>query len=235
GRREDRPADQRCVDGGVVRDDHVEGRQFAAVPLRRGTGHDGRGRGLDAGRWRRGVQQRLQPRGARRRRAVGQSARRRGCRVDLRRTRSGRGRLRLHALALPGDVLMGVFLVRQVDRDSGVEIVRFAARNFLANEGISHVLRQLFPPYDAAVAFQIGVTGATTGYPNSRPNSGGGAAFGPTLTFAQCTAAGANEGGAYTDAMRSSFGYSRQAVAFTASLEADGGALVSPEVEFPNN
>jgi hypothetical protein len=130
---------------------------------------------------------------------------------------------------------MGVFLVRQVDRDNGVEIARFAVPNFLANEGISHVLRQLFPPYDAAMSFQIGVTGATTGYPNSRPNSGGGAAFAPTLTFAQCTAAGANEGGAYTNAMRTSFGYSRQAVAFTASPEADGGALVSPEVEFPNN
>jgi hypothetical protein len=130
---------------------------------------------------------------------------------------------------------MGVFLVRQVDRDSGVEIVRFAAPNFLANEGISHLLRQLFPPYDAAMSFQIGLTGATTGFPNSRPNSGGGAAFGPTLTFAQCTAAGANEGGAYTNAMRNSFGYSRQAVAFTTSLEADGGALISPEVIFPNN
>jgi len=130
---------------------------------------------------------------------------------------------------------MGVFLVRQVDHDSGVEIARFVAPNFLANEGISHILRQLFPPYDAAMSFQIGVTGATTGYPNSRPNSGGGAAFGPTLTFAQCTAAGANEGGAYTHAMRTSFGYSRQTVAFTASLEADGGALISPEVEFPNN
>jgi len=130
---------------------------------------------------------------------------------------------------------MGVFLVRQVDRDSGVELARFAARNFLADEGIRYVLRQLFPPYDAAMSFQIGVSGATTSHPHYRPNPGGGVSFGPSLTFAQCTAAGANEGGGYTDEMRSSFGYSRQAVAFTASLEADGGALVSPEVEFPNN
>ncbi len=130
---------------------------------------------------------------------------------------------------------MGEFLLRLTDLESGAELGRFAARNILAYEGIQYVLRQIFPPYQAAMTFQIGVCGATVGYPNSSPNPAGGASFGPNLTFAQCTDANANEGGCYTSPMRTSFGYARQAVAFTASLEADGGALVSPEVTFPNN
>ncbi len=130
---------------------------------------------------------------------------------------------------------MGVFLLRQVDRETGVELARFAVPNFLAYEGMRHMLRQIFPPHNAAMSFQLGVSGVTTSHPHNRPNPGGGASFGPELTFAQCTGAGANEGGGYTDEMRNSLGYSRQAVSFTAALEADGGALVSPEVEFPNN
>ena len=130
---------------------------------------------------------------------------------------------------------MGAFLVRHLDLDSGVQLAHFTVPNLLAYEGIEYVYRQLFPPYQGAMTFQIGVAGPTLSYPNDRPNTGGGVVFGPTLTFAQCTDANANEGGCYTSGMRSSFGYARQAVAFTASLEADGGALVSPEVTFPNN
>ncbi|MBW7905267.1 MAG: hypothetical protein LC135_05495 [Phycisphaerae bacterium] len=127
---------------------------------------------------------------------------------------------------------MGEFVLRQVDAESGRELTRFVASNFLAYEGLRYVLRQIFPPYDAAMTFQLGVCGATTG---DRPNPGGGATFGPELTFAQCTNANANEGGCYTQGMRTSFGYARHNVAFTASLEADGGALICPEATFPNN
>ncbi len=130
---------------------------------------------------------------------------------------------------------MGRFLVRHVDRESGTELARFALPNLLAYEGIEYVYRQLFPAYQAAMTFQLGVAGPTPSYPDYRPNQGGGAAFGPTLTFAQCTGAQANEGGCYTNAMRTSFGYARQSLTFTASMEADGGGFVSQEVTFPNN
>ncbi|MBL8879397.1 MAG: hypothetical protein JNG88_09790 [Phycisphaerales bacterium] len=129
---------------------------------------------------------------------------------------------------------MGAFLVRQVDRDTGVELARFLAPNFLAHEGARYVLRQIFPPYDSAMTFQLGICGVNTGYPDYRPNPGGGGGFGPDLTFAQVTDANANEGGCYTQGMRNSFGYARQSVAFAASLEADVGALAAPEKEFPN-
>jgi len=130
---------------------------------------------------------------------------------------------------------MGEFVVRHVDRESGAELARFAVRNILAYEGIEHVYRQIFPPYDAAMTFKIGVCGATVSYPYTSPNPAGGAAFGPELTFAQCTDENANEGGCYSNEMRSSFGYSRRAVSFAASMEADGGGFVTQEVTFPNN
>ncbi|MBK8915053.1 MAG: hypothetical protein IPM64_10725 [Phycisphaerales bacterium] len=130
---------------------------------------------------------------------------------------------------------MGAFVVRQVDTASGAELLRFVAPNTLANEGHGHVLRQLFPPYDAPMTFQLGVSGPTRAFPGERPNPGGGATFGPELTYATCTGDAANEGGCYTAAMRTSFGYARQNVSFTTALEADGGALLSPEVTFPNN
>jgi len=130
---------------------------------------------------------------------------------------------------------MGRFLVRHVDQDSGTELSRFALPNLLAYEGIEYVYRQLFPAYQTAMTFQMGVAGPTSSYPNDRPNTGGGVGFGPTLTFAQCTNAQANEGGCYTSPMRTSFGYTRQALNFTASMEADGGGFVSQEVTFPNN
>lgn len=130
---------------------------------------------------------------------------------------------------------MGRFLVRHVDHDSGAELARFALPNLLAYEGIEYVYRQLFPAYQAAMTFQMGVAGPTPSYPNDRPNTGGGAAFGTTLTFAQCTNAQANEGGCYTSPMRTSFGYARKALSFTASMEADGSGFLSQEVTFPNN
>ena len=122
---------------------------------------------------------------------------------------------------------MGAFVVRQVDRNSGAELARFVAPNILAYEGVRYVLRQIFPPYDSAMTFQLGVSGANAGSPFNRPNSGGGAGFGPDLTFVQCTDANANEGGCYTQGMRNSFGYARQAVAFTASPEAERRSMGS--------
>jgi len=130
---------------------------------------------------------------------------------------------------------MGQFLVRHVDHDSSTELARFSLPNLLVYEGIEHVYHQMFPPYQAPMTFAMGVAGPTPSYPNDRPNLGGGVDFGPTLTFAQCTNAQANEGGCYTDAMRNSFGYARQTLSFTASMEADGGGFVSQEVTFPNN
>lgn len=59
------------------------------------------------------------------------------------------------------------------------------------------MLRQIFPPYQVTMTFQVGVCGATVGYPNSSPNPAGGASFGPNLTFAPCTDANANEYGAW--------------------------------------
>jgi len=129
---------------------------------------------------------------------------------------------------------VGAFIVRHVDLDEGTELARFALPNLLAYEGIEYVYRQLFPPYQGAMTFQMGVAGPTPSYPNDRPNLGGGVTFGPTLTFAQCTNAQANEGGCYTGSMRTSFGYARQALNFAASMEADGGGFVSQEVTFPN-
>ena len=130
---------------------------------------------------------------------------------------------------------MGRFLVRHVDHETGAELARFALPNLLAYEGIEYVYRQVFPPYQGPMTFQMGVAGPSPSYPNDRPNSGGGVAFGPTLTFAQCTNAQANEGGCYTSPMRTSFGYARQALNLAASMEADGGGFLSQEVTFPNN
>ncbi len=59
---------------------------------------------------------------------------------------------------------MGAFLVRLLDHDSGAELGRFVAPNILAYEGIQYVLRQIFPPHQAAMTFQVGVCGATVGY-----------------------------------------------------------------------
>ena len=135
---------------------------------------------------------------------------------------------------------MGVFLFRHVDLDSGQVLGRFSAGNFLAYESLGHVLHQVFPPYDAAMTFKIGLSGVTANYPELRPNPCDHAEFNANLTFADCVgplggADGRTEGGCYTDAMRASFGYARQPVTFTAALEADGGAFVTPEVVFPNN
>ena len=130
---------------------------------------------------------------------------------------------------------MGEFLLRQIDTETGAELLRFNAPNTLADEGLEYLLHRVFPPYGDAMTFQIGVCGVTAGYPDHRPNDGGGAGFGPGLTLAGCTGADANEGGCYTDAMRDSFGYARRDVVFAASIEADGGAIVSPEVTFANS
>jgi hypothetical protein len=130
---------------------------------------------------------------------------------------------------------MGEFLVRMVDRDSGGELARFAVPNLLAYEGIEHVYRQMFPPYQSGMTFVMGVSGPDTQGPSGRPQPyGGGIVLDAELTWDDVTDALANEGGCYTDGMRDSFGYARRSVTFTARNDADGGGLVSNECTFPN-
>lgn len=54
------------------------------------------------------------------------------------------------------------------------------------------------------------------------------------ITFDQITSSDACEGGAFDSALRSSFGYSRVAAAFTTSTVVRGGEAVSVEAVFPN-
>jgi hypothetical protein len=130
---------------------------------------------------------------------------------------------------------MGVFRVQVVERARRRRLAEFVVPNVLAYEGMRYVYRQMFPAYEAALTFQIGVSDPLAHARGQRPNpDSGGVGFGPEMTFAACTGPGANEGGGYTAAMRASFGYERKTVAFTAALEADGGALATPVVEFPN-
>jgi len=130
---------------------------------------------------------------------------------------------------------MGAFAIQLVDRASRQVLRRFTAPNVLAYEGLEYVYRQLFPTHADPLTFVLGVSDPLARARELRPNPATGTvSFGPSLTFAQCTGGDANEGGGYTNEMRDSFGYARAAVAFTAALEADGGALVTPVVEFPN-
>ena len=131
---------------------------------------------------------------------------------------------------------MGEFLVRQVDIASGVEISRFARPNFLAYEGLSYLYHQVFPPFGASLGLVMGVSDPCGVYPSSRPNRyGAEASFGPALTLAQCSGEAGNEGGCYTSAMRSSFGYARRSLSCVASMVSDGGMAKSTECTFPNN
>lgn len=130
---------------------------------------------------------------------------------------------------------MGAFVVQLVDRATRRPLVRFLAPNVLAYEGMQYVYRQMFPTCEDAMTFALGVSDPLGRAKELRPNPATGEVpFGPALTFAQCTAAAANEGGGYTAGMRDSFGYSRKTVTFTAAPEADGGALACPVQEFPN-
>lgn len=130
---------------------------------------------------------------------------------------------------------MGEFVLREIDRASGRTLAQQRVRNFLANEAIEYVYRQIFPTYQDPMTFVMGVSGPNTAGPEGRPqSSGGGTPLNRKITFAQVTGTYANEGGCYTDAMRTSFGYSRQAVAFIADEPACKGRFVSPELVFTN-
>jgi hypothetical protein len=129
---------------------------------------------------------------------------------------------------------VGAFEVSLVAK--GRRLVSFLAPNVLTYEGIEHVYRQMFIPFGSAMSFAIGVAGPTLRAKEDRPNPESGTVeFGPLLEMTYCTDGGSNEGGGYTSGMRTSFGYARQAVGFTASQQADGGAIVTAEVEFPND
>ncbi len=127
---------------------------------------------------------------------------------------------------------MGLFRFRLVDNESGKVLSRFSARNTLAYEGMDTLLHQMFPPYASTMSLKLGVSGATAIAPDNRPHTTGGVAYGPELTLADCTD---YEGGAYTDDMRTSFGYARMDAGFTARALAGGGQIVSAEASFPNN
>lgn len=128
---------------------------------------------------------------------------------------------------------MGVFLCRVVDQQTGLELSRWAEPNLLAYESMQRVLRQIFPAHQAPMTFELGISGPES-YPQNRPNPGTAQPFDAGLTYDGVTS-GTNEGGCYTPAMRTSFGYARKAVAFTAALEGDGGKFECEEQEFPNN
>jgi hypothetical protein len=105
----------------------------------------------------------------------------------------------------------------------------------LCYEGIEAVYRQLFPAYQDPIYFQLGICGANARGKPDRPNEAAGdVPFGHHLTFANCTDGGANEGGCFSDAMRTSFGYARQPLTFAAALEADGGGAIAAEATFPD-
>lgn len=130
---------------------------------------------------------------------------------------------------------MGEFLVRQVERTSGQLVGAFTVPNFVADEALEQLYRQIFPPYGEAMTFVLGVAGPDTSGPHDRPQgSGAGKPADKNLTWSDCTDTDANEGGCYTDAMRTSFGYARRSVAFTASRVSEGGQFESDEYTFPN-
>ncbi len=135
---------------------------------------------------------------------------------------------------------MGEFLIRHVDRRSGEELGRFVAPNLLAYEDMERLYHQMFPPYQAAISFNMIISGATD---EGRPNEGGGVVFDHAITFSQVAGwgpggdDGANQGGGYTAAMATSFSSEcalGQVPVFAAELRADGGQIVTPEYEFPN-
>lgn len=129
---------------------------------------------------------------------------------------------------------MGEFLVSLESPQRG-RSRELALPNILHFEGVRYILRQLFPPYDTAPTFIIGLAGPTLRSRESRPNQAPGTVeYDERLTFAQCTDGDANEGGAYTSAMRSWLGYGRQSVTFTAGRESDGGIAESTQATFAN-
>ncbi len=130
---------------------------------------------------------------------------------------------------------MGAFGYRVVEQVTGAPVCSGYIRNFLADEGMPQILHRLFPPYQTAITFALGLSGANTiAFPTGRPNSGGGVAFDPRLTLAQCEADSADEGGAYTDEMRTSMGYARQAPTFTAEEQGSGARFRCAEIVFSN-
>lgn len=130
---------------------------------------------------------------------------------------------------------MGEFLVRIIDQESGRVLSRFAVPNLIAHEGAPRILRRIFPPVGSGVTYALGVCGVTVNGAEESPNIAGGFAFDANLTFADVTGIVANEGGCYTDGMRTSFGYSRQNVTFTTVMESDGGAFYTDDIIFSNN
>lgn len=127
---------------------------------------------------------------------------------------------------------MGDFAIR-VCQD-GRTVKRFTAPNALHFEGAERFYRQMFPPIQAPMNFQIGISAPTLLTKSTRPNPVASTSpeYSERLTLDQFQ--NANEGGAYTGSMRYAMGYSRQGVGFTAGIESLGGFAVSSEAHFSN-
>lgn len=127
---------------------------------------------------------------------------------------------------------MGEFHCRVVER--GRTVKEFTAPNALHYEGVERILRQVFPPLQVPLAFQIGIAAPTLRTKSARPNpiSSTNLDYAETLVLDDFEAG--NEGGAYVSTMRDAMDYARQPIAFAVSAQSLGAAIESDEVEFTN-
>lgn len=123
---------------------------------------------------------------------------------------------------------MGAFVIRRGTR-------RVLVPNFVCNEGVERLLRQVFPSYMSAPSYVMGLSGPNTPGPIARPQtSGGDTDLDRLITWAGVTGSGANEGGCYTDEMRASFGYERRAATFSVATTAGAAVFSCSEKSFAN-
>lgn len=132
---------------------------------------------------------------------------------------------------------MGVFRCNLVRR--GAVVQQIHAPNTLHDEGADYILRRMFPVGGSLAppaSFRICIGGINCDSPYARPNYtvGGGLPLTRATTYFEMTHPVANEGGGATDAHRTILGYARQAVTFTAAMEAGGAKVETPEVGFQN-
>lgn len=129
---------------------------------------------------------------------------------------------------------MGEFLLELVER--GRVVQRRTCANLLHFEGLGNLLHRAFPPLVPALAFTLGLTGATVRTRVERPNPALDELLfdDPRLTFWDLTNGSANEGGAPDDVTRGLIGYARQPVTFDITRAADSVLLATERVEFHN-
>ena len=108
------------------------------------------------------------------------------------------------------------------------------ARNVLHTEGAAYLLHRMFAPFGDAEPFSLGIAGATTGWPQRRPDPFASLPITPELTLADFVAGQPNEGGAYKPGHAALLGYARQSVTFEAQTESGGAHVATGEVSFEN-